>query len=51
MDKIFTILIVLIIEIIIGFLLVHFINVDIIFLYLILCVFVDIPLVEILEEN
>lgn len=51
MDKILTIGIFFIIEAIIGLLLVHFINTDIIFLYLILCAFVDIPLAEILDEN
>ena len=51
MDKILTIGIVFIIEAIIGFLLVNFINNEIIYLYLILCAFVDIPLAEILDEN
>ena len=49
MDKILTIGIVFIIEAIIGFLLVHFINSDIIFLYLILCAFMEED-IKILED-
>lgn len=51
MDKIISLIIVLIIQLAIGFILVKIFGIDISFFYLILCLMLDIPFVEILEED
>lgn len=51
LSKLLTMLIVFIIETTLGFLLVDFISIEILFFYLIFCLIIDISLVEILNES